>query len=265
MSKASDSLFIAYFYEYSLFVRLMSVNIYHTENLPVPVKIIVERRSSARVSLGKNAVIVRLPKHISMREKEITVQKFLVWAKQQIREKKYYAFEQNPIEFYHEKEIKIWDTTFKIDIEYFTTGRNKLSFRGSEILKIYLLASLSESEKKMEIQRLLLRFTERYFLKAIQQRTLFWNDQYFKEQIEKIDLKHTISRWGSCSSNRKISFSTKLLLLPESVIDYVIVHELAHLKEMNHSARFWKHVERAMPDYKSHQKWLQQHGNSVDF
>lgn len=243
----------------------MSVNIYKTDHLPVPVKIIVESRNSSRVSLGKKEVIVRIPKHISVADKEKTIRQFLTWARQQINDKKYYQHYQNSIEHYQNKTIKIWNKEFTIQIEYIASGRNKLSYRGDAILKIYLVENVSEDFKKSEIQRFLLRFTEKYFLPELQKRTLFWNDFYFKEKIEKIDVKHTTSRWGSCSSSRKISFATKLLLLPPNIIDYVIVHELAHLKEMNHSHKFWKHVENAMPDYKSPRKWLQQHGSEIDF
>lgn len=243
----------------------MSVNIFNADNLPVPVKIIVEHRATSRVSLGKKEVIVRLPKHIPIVDKEKTVKQFLKWAQQQIQERNYYQSHQNPLTYYQHKTTKIWNQEFKIEIEDILQGKNKLSYRGDNILKIYLQQAQSEKIKVQEIQRFLLRFTEKYFLKKLQQRTLHWNDFYFKEKIEKIDIKHTISRWGSCSSSRKISFSTKLLLLPEAAIDYVIVHELAHLKEMNHSAKFWQHVENAMPNYKIQRDWIKEHGNKIDF
>lgn len=243
----------------------MSVNIISTDNFPVPVKIIVESRSSSRVSLGKSEIIVRLPKHISVVDKEKTLKQFLSWAKKQIHEKKYYQEHQHTVAYYQGRTLQIFQSVFTIEITYVATGKNKLSYRGDKVLKIYLLEHQSEKKSVQEIQRFLLRFTERYFLPEIQQRTSYWNELYFREKIHKVDLKHTISRWGSCSSTGKISFSTKLLLTPPSVIDYVIVHELAHLKEMNHSPKFWKHVVAAMPDYAIHRKWLQQNGSKISF
>jgi predicted metal-dependent hydrolase len=243
----------------------MSINIYNTDNLPVPVKIIVERRNYSRVALGKNEIIVRLPRHFSIADKEKTLKQFLTWARKQINEKKFYSVYQNTTDYYRERKLKVYNTEFTIQLEMIQEGRNHLSYRGDNILKIYLLESQEQRKQVTEIQRFLLRFTEKYFLKTIQQRTIYWNDLYFKERIDKITIKHTISCWGSCTVKRAIHFSTKLLLMPESVIDYVIVHELAHLKEMNHSLRFWKHVENAMPDYDIHRKWLQQHGNRIDF
>lgn len=243
----------------------MSVNIYNTENLPVPVKIIVESRSSSRVSLGKNEIIVRLPKHISVLDKEKTLKQFLTWAKQQIQEKKYYSDHLHNAEYYQGRILRIYDKEFKIEIEFILSGKNKLSYRGDSILKMYLLKNQTEKKQIQEIQRFLLRFTEKYFLPEIQKRTLYWNDKFFNEKIEKVDIKHTISRWGSCSATGKISFSTKLLLMPLPIIDYVIVHELAHLKEMNHSSKFWKHVALVMPDYKKHRIWLKENGSQIYF
>jgi predicted metal-dependent hydrolase len=243
----------------------MSVNIYNSDTLPVPVKIIVESRRTSRVALGKNEIIVRLPKHFSVVDKEKTLKQFLEWAKQQIREKKFYQVLQNSVSHYHDRILKIFNTEFRISIEFINEGKNRLSYRGDTTLKIYLLQNEPEKKQLLEIQRFLLRFTERYFLPVMQQRTIYWNDLYFKEKIDKVSLKHTISCWGSCTATRRISYSTKLLLMPQEIIDYVIIHELAHLKEMNHSPKFWKHVENVMPAYRQNRKWLQQNGNNIDF
>jgi hypothetical protein len=67
------------------------------------------------------------------------------------------------------------------------------------------------------------------------------------------------SRWGSCSRRGTISLNWRLIQAPPFVCDYIILHELSHLKEMNHSARFWHEVERVCPDYKMAERWLKQH------
>jgi hypothetical protein len=64
------------------------------------------------------------------------------------------------------------------------------------------------------------------------------------------------TRWGSCSSKGNLSFSWRLMMADGGVIDYLVVHELAHLKEMNHSPRFWAVVEGTLPDYRERQKRL---------
>ena len=79
----------------------------------------------------------------------------------------------------------------------------------------------------------------------------------------RITIKEQKTRWGSCSSRGNLNFNWKLMLAPEEVQDYVVVHELAHLKEMNHSPAFYGEVEKIMPDYRLWQKWLRYYGKML--
>lgn len=72
----------------------------------------------------------------------------------------------------------------------------------------------------------------------------------------RITIRNQKTRWGSCSSKGNLNFNVALMLVPPEVMDYVVVHELAHRKEMNHSARFWAEVEKVCPEYKKHRAWL---------
>ena len=76
-----------------------------------------------------------------------------------------------------------------------------------------------------------------------------------------ITIRNQRTRWGSCSSKGNLNFNCLLMLTPPDVLDYVVVHELAHRREMNHSAAFWKVVATWMPDYKKYRKWLRDNGN----
>lgn len=79
----------------------------------------------------------------------------------------------------------------------------------------------------------------------------------------RITIRNQKTRWGSCSGKGNLNFNCLLMLAPERVIDYVVVHELCHLIEMNHSKAFWQQVERVMPDYKDQRQWLKDHGNEI--
>lgn len=81
----------------------------------------------------------------------------------------------------------------------------------------------------------------------------------------RVSIKEQKSRWGSCSRQGNLNFNWRLLLAPLAVLDYVVTHELAHLKEMNHAPRFWQLVARGCPDYLAHRRWLRQHGNELRF
>ena len=79
----------------------------------------------------------------------------------------------------------------------------------------------------------------------------------------RITMRDTASRWGSCSSARSLSFSWRLIFAPDYVRDYVVAHEAAHLKEMNHGPRFWAHVESLTPHARKARKWLRDNGRNL--
>ena len=79
----------------------------------------------------------------------------------------------------------------------------------------------------------------------------------------RIAIRRQRSRWGSCSSKGNLNFNCLLMLLPEAVIDYVVVHELCHRKQMNHSVAFYRELERVFPEYRKWQKWLKENGSVV--
>ena len=79
----------------------------------------------------------------------------------------------------------------------------------------------------------------------------------------RISLRDTRSRWGSCSSHGVLMYSWRLIMAPPNVLDYVAAHEVAHLKEMNHSQAFWDVVGSLMPDFETHRAWLRVHGASL--
>ena len=90
---------------------------------------------------------------------------------------------------------------------------------------------------------------------------------YFAEKMGvsygRITIRSQRTRWGSCSAKGNLNFNCLLMRMPQDVQDYVVIHELCHRKEMNHSADFWAEVEKYCPDYKLHRKWLKENGASL--
>lgn len=78
-----------------------------------------------------------------------------------------------------------------------------------------------------------------------------------------ITIRNQRSRWGSCSGQGNLNFNCLLMLAPPEVLDYVVVHELCHRKEMNHSAAFWAEVARVLPDYEARKRWLKENGPAL--
>ena len=79
----------------------------------------------------------------------------------------------------------------------------------------------------------------------------------------RITIRKQKTRWGSCSREGNLKFNCLLLMAPPEVLDYVVVHEISHRLEMNHSARFWAQVEKVIPDYREPRKWLKEHGGRL--
>lgn len=78
-----------------------------------------------------------------------------------------------------------------------------------------------------------------------------------------VSIRKQKTRWGSCSREGNLSFNCLLMMAPPEVLDYVVVHELSHRLEMNHSSRFWTQVEQVIPDYRKPRKWLNEHGGRL--
>lgn len=105
------------------------------------------------------------------------------------------------------------------------------------------------------------------FLRHLAHQRLTGASTHYADQIGReyrsISLRDTRSRWGSCSSEKRLMYSWRLIMAPPEVLNYVAAHEVAHLVHMDHSPRFWAEVEKLMPDYQKHRNWLRQHGNDL--
>ena len=113
------------------------------------------------------------------------------------------------------------------------------------------------------------RFTEREIkkLQALAKQVIPEKVAYYARLMgvtyERISIRKQKTRWGSCSREGNLNFNCLLMMAPPEVLDYVVVHELSHRLEMNHSARFWAQVERVIPDYRKPRKWLKEHGSQL--
>ena len=230
----------------------------------IPAKVYHERRKNVRANIGKTGAILRLPFGLSQKEEL----EFFAWFKEYVKEQ--LDTNQDIQELFFGKGYKNGDLLTVGQRQYrlqmqFTERKTHGAKIANSIIFLELAKHDIESHRQKAIRHLLSRTVGNDFLPEITRRVLELNQIHFRQDVKSVNLKYNSSNWGSCSSESNLNLSTRLLFAPQEVIDYVIIHELAHLIELNHSSRFWKLVEDAMPSYKDKEDWLKEHGPKCDF
>ena len=234
-------------------------------NASVPVKITRERRRSLRASVGKSSLLFRIPSSLNPNQFEEAWHWFSQWVLQLIDKKPSILNHLIPKTYRQGEFINIRGIIYKVNIQKSPLKSSKASLGPNQTIELKI-SDFSDLEETMKITGgLILRLMSRLNLPEIQNRVFELNNIYFKAKIKDVKLSHTSSRWGSCSKSGVIRLSSRLMLAPNEVMDYVIIHELAHLIEFNHSANFWKLVANAMPDYKEMENWLKENNYQCNF
>lgn len=131
------------------------------------------------------------------------------------------------------------------------------------LAKMIQLQKMQEKEMT-DTQRVTLTPEDLQRLMVLARREIPVRVKYFAELMGvtygKITIRNQKTRWGSCSQVGNLNFNCHLMEMPTEILDYVVVHELCHRKQMNHSRLFWMEVEKVLPDYQVRQRWLKQNG-----
>jgi predicted metal-dependent hydrolase len=228
------------------------------------VKIHYERRNNSRASINKNAVNIRIPVFLDREERVKQILQMKSWAIKKLQEHPDKFRKESEKEYHDGDVLKIGEEEYTLKIEF----RDKVSSSARIIDNVVYLTISSSLSKELGNKRtssLLSRIIARKRLPKLKEKIHELNEQHFNRTVNKIFFKNNRSNWGSCSSAGNINISTRLLFAPDEVLEYVCVHELAHLIEHNHSDRFWKLVQNAMPDYKEKIRWIKENGSECKF
>lgn len=223
----------------------------------VPVSIIFEKRFNNKVYINHTGINIAISSQQSKDEQKKNIDYFLKWAKNKL-DKKPHLLEYLPQRKYANGEIlQVGAVVFTIVIFYHNQEKSTAKLYKNQII-LSLAKGLNPKAEQDTCSYLVSRCLIKYFTPQITQRVHDINNAYFKKTINSVKLKYNTSNWGSCSTQGNINLSLRLLFAPQSVIDYVIVHELAHLFHMNHSRKFWELVGRVMPNYWEMEKHLEE-------
>lgn len=150
--------------------------------------------------------------------------------------------------------LPLFGLNVPLNIEFNSRSRERAVLK-KDCIQIYLSQTKSENDINHKIQQ----HTEK-LLRSLLYDMIFSRLQKYSAisgfKYKNLRIKKMKSRWGSCSSMGNLNFNIGLSLVPIRILDYVVVHELCHLKELNHSTKFWNEVGKLLPSYKSDRKWL---------
>ena len=241
--------------------------------LPIPVELFRDpKRTSWRFAFAKGGKLnVRIPLLQSEGEADLLreIQKRLSDRMTQ-KPDTYYEF-FTPKLYYGGDTLFLSGQEYTLDvfIEARKTNTGKLVIvQKKKMIYFRLDAYMEERARQTAIGTLLSRIISADCLPEFSKRVRELNAQFFgkyNKKIKDIKFKYNHSNWGSCSTTGNLNFSSRLLFAPIDVQNYVIIHELAHLVEMNHSGDFWVLVAKAMPDYEEKEQWLKENGTACRF
>ncbi|HWE18094.1 MAG TPA: SprT family zinc-dependent metalloprotease [Hyphomicrobiaceae bacterium] len=206
------------------------------------------RRLTLRVSKTKRAVVVTVPAQCRMEEAGKFVESNLDWVRERL------GSVPVPIPFADGAKIPLRGCL------------HCLSFSGVARARPVELATTAEAMPRLLVSGRLEHASRRFKDWLLEQARadldacVTRHGKTLGVKARSISLRDQTSRWGSCTAGGFLSFSWRLILAPAHVLDYVAAHEVAHLLEMNHGPRFWKHVARCMPRLEEAKRWLRSHG-----
>ena len=208
-----------------------------------------KRKSIALVIKPDGRLIIRAPKRVSKREINALIEKHADWIVKKQAEVLEAQKKLAPHQFVEGETFYFLGKTYQLR---FTGAKKNLVRIWGENLQVaksvaWNAEAVIENWYKKEARQI---FNERAGFYA----------KKYNFSYEKLKLSSAKRRWGSCSTHGNINLTWRLVMMPPEIIDYVVVHELSHLREHNHSKAFWAQVEAILPDYKERRKWLKKNG-----
>ena len=222
-----------------------------------PVEVIrTNRKRSASIYLDGEGIKVRVPKDLSDSRIYELIARKSPWIKRKLKEAKLTMLPR-PKEFVSGETFSYLGRNYRLKALF--GDKPSLKLRGG-----YLEASISGSfgTQEEEIRSLLVDWYRKHAQERLEEKTHRYA-KILQVEPKSISIKDYKSRWGSCSTTGDISYNWRIVIAPHRIVDYVVVHELCHLLEHNHSASYWRHVERVIPDFQECRQWLKQNSKRL--
>ena len=213
-----------------------------------------KRRKTASITVIDGSVQAIVPDQLSNARVEKLIQKRTPWIRRKLREQSQ-AVSPKPKEYVSGESFTYLGRNYRLKI---LSG----GYREVKLIGGYLEVDVSKNSSENDIRNALVDWYEEHALDRLTEKS----DRQagiLGVSPNSIAVRDYKSRWGSCSSKGDISFNWRIIIAPHHIVDYVVVHELCHLKHPNHSPAYWRSVKREIPDYEVCRRWLKEHATEL--
>ena len=217
------------------------------------------RKKTATIDVVDGVVSVRVPHELSQESISALVSKKLSWIKKRVSE-------QSSVQTTYSRELVSGSSISYLGKRY-RLKRSTDQAKSISMQRGYIVAHIDNNLLECDTEALIRRnLVDWYTDKAriyLNRRSKYWASK-MGVSYSSISIKNYRSKWGDCNSIKGISYNWRIMFAPQSVIDYVVVHELCHLTHMNHSKEFWALVTKYCPNWKEKRLWLKEHSRALD-
>ena len=228
------------------------------EVLGLHVEVVRSRRRTAALHIVGNELQVRVPEQVRDDRIIEMLQTKRSWISKKVAQLKEVQTPK-PKEFLSGEVFLFLGQNYRLKIQ---EGHQV----GVELLDGYLLTTVSDSDTGEQRKEKIQKYLQYWYRSRARERLLEKVERYSKligVSSKGLRVGSFKSKWGSCDSRSKLAFNWNLIKAPHAVIDYVVIHELCHIIQPNHSKLFWQEVEKYDPEYKEHRAWLKQHASEL--
>ncbi|MCK5029973.1 MAG: M48 family metallopeptidase [Thermoplasmatales archaeon] len=205
---------------------------------------------------------VYAPKHLPINEVERNLHKKSKWIIKNIDKISEIKINLSQKEFLAGEKFLLRGRNYKLKVKRKENAKPNLTFYKGTFTAI-MPNNISDDGYRIVLRPLFLKIYHKKSQEIIKERAEKY-EKYFDKKPEKIRIKELKNKWGTCTGKNNISLNWRLVFAKTSIIDYVVVHELCHLKHKNHSNKFWKEVEKIIPNYKESKEWLRIHADTLN-
>ena len=228
-------------------------------NVDFPLEIVrTRRKKTASIQIVGEMVKVMVPNSLSERRVQDLIHKRTTWIKKKLKLQSEKVLPK-PKEYVNGENFIYLGQNYRLKI----VPDSIESSAGVKIKNGYLQVPVQRDLFGNEIEGCVRDALERWYIDRAFERLLEKTKRYSLQlgvQPQAIEVKDYKSRWGSCSISGEISYNWRIIIAPHRIVDYIVVHELCHLLEHNHSSRYWYHVENAFPLFRECRDWLKANG-----